>query len=150
MLSPEATLYSHPISHVNIGDLITNHVMYSRVSIPGDLDLGFKPIPVGTKEYWYKVQDTDILSGFIPNYNEAIHGQAGNEINDDVARGYIRLVDRDELRQFHIVTNVDDICKPNQEAGNKCSNKRKKKQTKHIIRHSRRRRNKTRKRNTRN
>ena len=149
MLSPAYTLHSHLISHINIGGLIEKRVIYSRVSIDGDLDSDNNPIPVGTIEYWYKVQDRDILSGFIPEHNKEIHGPGGNQINDDVARGYIRLVDRGELGNFITVTNVDEICKPKQEAGNKCTNKRKKKHTKHIIRH-RRRRSKTRRRNIRN
>lgn len=165
MLSAHAILNSHPMSSINISELIERGFIYSRVSKNGDLDINNRPITPGTVEYWYKVQDTDILSGFKAQFKEEIHGTPGNEKHDDVARGHIRLVSESELNDYFIMMYPADefdcpreseverakITKlPDLQGGNKCSlkpksNKRKKKQTKR----SSRRPSKTRKRNTR-
>ena len=64
----------HPQSFINMCDLIKEGLIYS----------GNDPI-TGENAYWYKVQDNDILSSYNASYN------------DDVARGYIVLLNHDEM-----------------------------------------------------
>jgi hypothetical protein len=141
-LSPVYTSNGHPITIIDntkMREMISRGLIYSRNV-------------AGITEYWYLVQDLDILSGYNgAMYDPVIHGEgvsANAENGDDVARGYIMLVHTDEERMRFILVTGDII--PSK-GGNKCSlkpksNKRKKKQNKHNSR----RRSKIRKRNTRN
>ena len=89
---------SHPHSVINMCELIQDGLIYS----------GTDPISK-TTTYWYKVQDNDILSSYVAPYDESIHGTKENAMNDDVARGYIMLLNDDEMktRKFKIVKSIE-------------------------------------------
>ena len=87
----------HPQSVINMCELIQGGLIYSWTD----------PISK-TTTYWYKVQDNDILSSYVAPYDESIHGTKENTKNDDVARGYIVLLNDDEkTRKFKIVKSLD-------------------------------------------
>ena len=153
-LHPMYNSQGHPITKINntkMREMIEKGgLIYYRRDLTGNI------------EYWYLVQDLDILSGFKDaKYVSDIHGHGvpENAVNgDDVARGYIMLVPENDFRQFTPVGPGDIMYAPTTSAssasskgGNKCSlkpksNKRKKKQNKRNSR----RRYRSRKRNTRN
>jgi hypothetical protein len=134
---------SHPKTKINMSEMIGRKLIYSRND----------PLTPDITEYWYLVQNLDILSGFKRAvYDPVIHG-AGvreNAVNgDDVARGYIMLVPEKDFQQFTPVgtsdimyahpTSASSASSASSKGGNKCSlkpksNKRKKKQNKHNSR----------------
>jgi hypothetical protein len=80
---------SHPQSVINMCDFVQKGLIYS----------GNDPI---TKEnaYWYKLQSDDILSSFVAPYDKKIHALHENTKNDDVARGYIILLNNDDMKRY--------------------------------------------------
>lgn len=89
---------SHPQSVINMCDFVQKGLIYS----------GNDPI---TKEnaYWYKLQSDDILSSFVAPYDEKIHASLENINKDDVARGYIILLNNDDMKRynFNIVETIE-------------------------------------------
>jgi hypothetical protein len=140
-LTPWYNSQGHPITKIN------NTKMREMIGI-GNLIYYRIDTSTGITEYWYLVQNLDILSGFRAVYDPKIHGHPKNVENDDVARGYIMLVPEKDFKQFTPVETGDRMYAPTTSAssasskgGNKCSLKpksikRKKKQNK---RNSRRR-----------
>ena len=79
----------HPQSIINMCDLIKEGLIYS----------GNDPI-TGQNAYWYKLKTDDILSSYVAQYHAEIHGSPENKINDDVARGYIILLNNDDMERY--------------------------------------------------
>jgi len=53
------------------------------------------------KVYWYRVQSDDILSSYVAAYDPVIHGSPENANNDDVSRGYIVLLNDDDMKRYN-------------------------------------------------
>jgi|LauGreDrversion4_2_1035121.scaffolds.fasta_scaffold06401_2 hypothetical protein len=117
MLQPIYDSAGHPITKINketLADMVDRGLIYSHINQT-----------TGIMEYWYLVQDLDIISRVATQ-------------NEDVEQGYIQLVKTGGDSGFNPVSREDMF--PSK-GGNKCllkpkSNKRKKKQNK---RNSRRR-----------
>jgi hypothetical protein len=108
-------MHGHILSPINVEEFSKQGLIYSRVTGQNDTDHQGRPVQPGITEYWYLVQDEDHLSSYDPRPTlrghslqdlvPKIYGGEENTCFDDVARGYIKLVENDELhRQYELVT----------------------------------------------
>ena len=169
-------MHGHILSPINVEEFSKKGLIYSRVTGQNDTDHQGRPVQPGITEYWYLVQDEDHLSSYDPRptlrdhslqdlTSRGVYGGEENTCFDDVARGYIKLVENDELHsQYELVTPcacagavavareaqslADAMADPDEPSlpmtSSKGGNKSKKRKNKRKTR-NKRRRNKTRK-----
>lgn len=115
---------SHPQSVINMCDLVQSGLIYS----------GNDPI---TREnaYWYKLQTNDILSSYVAPHDLEIHGSRENANNDDVARGYIILLNNDDMEKYNF--NIVETIESCSSKGGKTSSLVKRKKRKNITKRRR-------------
>ena len=108
-------MHGHILSPINVEEFSKQGLIYSRVTGQNDTDHQGRTVQPGITEYWYLVQDEDHLSSYDPRptlrdslqdlISRGVYGGETDTCFDDVARGYIKLVENDELhRQYELVT----------------------------------------------